>query len=440
MHVNEMRVNAMKNKAVNYEKEHMIRIRKDLDYLCGQETFGRLSGTEGAIKAAQYIAGELGSVGLIPMGEINYFMPVTVGAARLTGPVKLKVDGFELRHRIDFDEFSAYTSGGVINGNLAVVKDGETQYESELQNSIVLIPEKPEGFDLESTIAEAEKLGIRAIIIEYGEPDWFYKTVYGTNNSRMIVLRIRKSVAEKLEQKAGKPVHIEVPIETGSRACNNVLGLLPGSGNGETVVFTAHYDHVGYDPGGAHFPGAFDNASGVAALLEIARGLRNMKYRLPFNILFAFLTGEESGLWGARQLAIQAPLPVTAVINVDGLGMEEDLYSIRIGHTSPVDELVKLGAEVVRQYGVSIQWVSGSDDSMVFITKGIPALGLGQQPTGCSINQMHKPGDTVSALKLQPIDKMINILKEIINKIAERPDILKCRLHKKGGNGNGKSY
>jgi aminopeptidase YwaD len=69
----------------------------------------------------------------------------------------------------------------------------------------------------------------------------------------------------------GADVDLDLPLERVTLPCNNVFGLLRGASSDFTLALTAHYDHLGDDPGGARFPGAFDNASGVASILAAAR-------------------------------------------------------------------------------------------------------------------------------------------------------------------------
>lgn len=96
----------------------------------------------------------------------------------------------------------------------------------------------------------------------------------------------------------------------------NVLGLLPGSGDGGVLVFAAHYDTVHLSPG------AGDNSAAVASLLETARALKASGRKLTHDVLFLFTDGEESGLYGAQLFVDQYPRldEVQALFNYDGRG------------------------------------------------------------------------------------------------------------------------
>lgn len=102
----------------------------------------------------------------------------------------------------------------------------------------------------------------------------------------------------------------------------NVLGMIPGTGS-ETVIIGAHRDHFGR-PGGMLFPGADDNASGTAVILEVARTLAQLESRPSQTILFISFSGEERDLLGSRLYTSRPIIPLTttrAMINIDHAGV-----------------------------------------------------------------------------------------------------------------------
>ncbi|MBI2333248.1 MAG: M20/M25/M40 family metallo-hydrolase, partial [Chloroflexi bacterium] len=370
------------------------RLEHDLAFLTSPAAAGRLSGTEGARRTATYLR-----AGLDMWGFNTALQPVTVPAARLTSTPKLVADHLAFSPRRDFAELTAFSAGGHVNGQLLIVREDDLYRPEDFKGKVILIPERPQGFYLGETVKIAVEMGVAALLIEHGEPDWFHKTVY-TGNGRIPVLRVKKSIAEKLSSINGTNVDLDLPLQRGSLLCNNVLGLLRGDSD-FTLALTAHYDHLGDDSDDVRFPGAFDNASGVVAILAAARELT--KEKLPFNLLVAFLTGEESGLWGAKQLIAHPPAPLSAVINLDGIGSEPKLNAMRLGHRQRGDWLAELAEGVLSKRGIAAQWIGGSDDSSAFISKGIPTLGLGQQPTGQARSVMHTPLDTLESLYLETI-------------------------------------
>lgn len=390
---------------------------RDMAYLTGTECAGRLSGTEGASRAAMYLSAELHTAGIGPAGPAGYFHPVEVPASRLEGRARLSVAGRELSHRRDFAEAAALSSGGSWAGPMSVVRDGEALDPFDLAGRVVLIPERPSDFDLGATVSAAADLGVAVLIVESGEPRWFHKTVY-PGGGRIPVLRIRSSLARELAARGGARVEGDLPLASHRRTCRNVLGILPGPPGAPALVLAAHYDHLGDDPGGERFPGGLDNASGVVTVLTVARELRRQGGGLPFNVLVAFLTGEESGAWGARNLVEHSPVPIWAAINVDVIGAEPELAAVRLGHALPGDPIAGLAAEVFAERGAQPRWIPGRDDSSAFIAAGIPTAGLGQQLTRPGGIALHAPDDTGDAVHWPALFEGASAVVEIVNRLA----------------------
>ena len=108
----------------------------------------------------------------------------------------------------------------------------------------------------------------------------------------------------------------------------NVIGILPGADSaraGEAIVYVSHYDHLGIGPavdGDSIYNGAYDNASGVALLIELARAFA--RATPPRSIVFLATTAEEAGLLGAEYYVANPAVPIDstiAVINIDGANL-----------------------------------------------------------------------------------------------------------------------
>lgn len=141
-----------------------------------------------------------------------------------------------------------------------------------------------------------------------------------------------RELAQRMDKKA-KPVEVDtkgLAVDLASFTSrreirhDNVVGVLPGSDPvlaKEYVLLGAHYDHIGVGPGGRVGCGADDNASGVAALLEVAEAMAEAPPRR--SVIFACFAGEEDGLLGARYLSERLPVPqeqIVCMINLDMIG------------------------------------------------------------------------------------------------------------------------
>jgi len=112
------------------------------------------------------------------------------------------------------------------------------------------------------------------------------------------------------------PVSLKAHVESTVRRFQsaNVVGIVPGTkaGKDQAVLYTAHYDHLGFVPGmkGDNiYNGAADNATGTAMLLEMARVWGAMTIRPPHSVIFAAVTAEEQGLLGSQYLGQHPPVP-----------------------------------------------------------------------------------------------------------------------------------
>ncbi len=169
----------------------------------------------------------------------------------------------------------------------------------------------------------------------------------------------------------------------------NVVSKLEGSDaklKDEYVIYTAHWDHLGRDPslkGDQIFNGAADNASGSAALLELAQAFAQLKTGPKRSILFLAVTAEEKGLLGAKYYAAHPLYPLAktlADINMDVLnlwGRTRDVNSIGLG-LSTLDEILAAAAKrqgrVVTPDAEPEKGFFYRSDHFEFAKQGVPAL------------------------------------------------------------------
>jgi Zn-dependent M28 family amino/carboxypeptidase len=124
------------------------------------------------------------------------------------------------------------------------------------------------------------------------------------------------------------PVRFKAHIDSKVRKFDsyNVLAMLPGKqGGAQAVVYSAHYDHLGIDPGLSGdniYNGAVDNGTGCGILLEMAHAFAMSGARPPSPVLFAAVTAEEKGLLGSNYLGKHLPIPAAKIaldLNYDAI-------------------------------------------------------------------------------------------------------------------------
>lgn len=249
-----------------------------------------------------------------------------------------------------------------------------------------------------------------------------------------------KGAWEKTRSSKAKPLPVEIslsaridPVEASSW---NVAGLLrarPGSKHAdEYVVIGAHYDHLGHGgsfsrtPGvRAVHPGADDNASGVALLLESARRLRALPRAPERNILFLAFGAEEIGTIGSRFWIDHPTVPlasVTAMINADMVGRLRDdrLLVDGTGTAAAWPELIP-GASNGLALDLSLGAEGfGASDHASFTAARIPVAFLF---TGVH-DDYHQPTDTADKINSVGAERITTFAARLTLAVAERPDRL----------------
>jgi hypothetical protein len=218
----------------------------------------------------------------------------------------------------------------------------------------------------------------------------------------------------------------------------NVIGILPGNDPryaGQSLVVGAHYDHLGRgehseraEARGQIHPGADDNASGIAVMLEMARSLKAKS--LPRTVVFAAFTAEETGLLGSRHYVAQADdFPVDriiAMLNLDTVG-RLDKRPLALFGTGTADEWVHIFRGAGYVTGVNVKTVNddfGSSDQTAFIEAGVPAVQFfaGQH------EDFHRPGDTPDKIDYPGLVKVAKVLNETVRYLSERSEALQSTL------------
>ncbi len=201
---------------------------------------------------------------------------------------------------------------------------------------------------------------------------------------------------------------------------NNVLGVVPGSTRSDEYIFyMAHWDHLGLNPsleGDQTYNGAFDNATGIAGLIELAGAFTRLPSPPARSVVFLALTAEEQGLLGSEYLAENPIYPyakTVAVINMDGLnilGKMKDITLVGYGNSDLDDYVESAAADQGRSVRPDPEPEKGSfyrADHFSFAKQGIPAIYTGtgtdhvehgeewtkQQKDLFTNNHYHKPSD-----------------------------------------------
>ncbi|MCJ7420992.1 M28 family peptidase [Sphingomicrobium astaxanthinifaciens] len=227
----------------------------------------------------------------------------------------------------------------------------------------------------------------------------------------------------------------------------NVIARLPGSDPqlaGETVMMTAHLDHVGINPEARGedkiFNGALDNAAGIATMLEAARLFTLGEAAPRRSVTFIALAAEEMGLLGAGYYAAQPTVPLDDIAAVVNLDMPVPLYDFTdvVAFGAAYNSVAEKVADAGASLGISVspdpmpeQNIFVRSDHYEFAKKGVPAIllftgyanGGEDEWNAFFAERYHKPGDDLS----QPLDwralaRYADLNYRIARTIADEPD------------------
>ncbi|MEA2042509.1 MAG: M20/M25/M40 family metallo-hydrolase [Bacteroidota bacterium] len=218
--------------------------------------------------------------------------------------------------------------------------------------------------------------------------------------------------------------------DKGKMKLTNVIGIIPGTDpnfKDETVVLSAHYDHLGLgwpdvrkgNKGKIHF-GADDNASGVAILTELARLSKTSRPKR--TIVFIACTGEEAGLIGSRYFVahkddyFKGDIFANVNLDTDGSLFDKKLLILN-GNTAKEWKFIFMGTDYTT--GIKSEVITqklDASDQMAFIEKEIPAVQLF---TGATPNY-HRPSDTADKIDGKGLVKVAVVAKEVITYLADR--------------------
>lgn len=426
--------------------------------LASDEYEGREPGTEGERKTIAYISGQLESIGLEPAGKDGgWYQPVPLVARKPTGqttrwagkgtPVSIGGEDLVLVGRSS----AAKVEGApvVFAGHGAVLpQHGIDQLAgAPIEGAVVLIQfEAPNIADFppfNDRVKAVAARGAAAVIgIISDDRRWrAFREVYGEERARLesdplaaiqgimsqpAVSRLVAASGTTLETLLnGEPgpafkavplaLKADLEVQTAVRpfVSNNVVGRLKGKGGtGESVLFLGHWDHLGIcRPENAPdriCNGAVDNASGIAVLIEVARGLAKGK-RPKRDMLFLATTNEEGGLLGAEHFAADPPVPLASIVaafNFDTVAISPRGRPVAVlgRGLAALDSLI---ADSVREAGRRLDEDHEADS---FVTRQdgweLRARGVPSVMVGGSFSNMQELGAFLSGPYHQPSDDL----------------------------------
>jgi hypothetical protein len=285
-----------------------------------------------------------------------------------------------------------------------------------------------------------------------------FGSISGPDDAGILFLQAKNTVADAWLSSAGKSLEdtqkqidatmqpasfafpetlraaLRVNIETTRATVNNVLAYLSGQSD-EYVIIGAHYDHLGYGnqdslaPSqiGQIHPGADDNASGTAGLLELARLFAPLKGRLSRGILFMSFASEEMGLLGSAEWVRTPTRPLdkaVAMLNMDMIGRIQN-GRVYVGGVGTGSTFRALLTALQGQSRFQLQYSSGgygASDHTSFVARKIPVLFFFSGLHG----DYHKPSDTWDKINALDAARLLDLIANVTLELdaAARPQFV----------------
>lgn len=357
--------------------------RKTIDTLTSEYFWGRGYTNNGLQKASEYLAAEFKHYGLKPLWGKSYVQEFSYPVNTFPGKMDVSINGKELIPGQDYivspDSRGIKAKGTLLEQDSAHFINAESTVVVSLENKLTWsVASKAEGYT-----------GIQVL---------------------------RSSIKEK-------PSSFKVNIE--NKVLNhfttaNISALVPGTRKPDSlIVITAHYDHLGGMGNETFFPGANDNASGIALLLNLARYYAVNPQ--PYSIAFICFAGEEAGLIGSKYFS-ENPLinlsNVRFLLNLDLAGTGDE--GITVVNASVFSKEFSLLKEInaANNYFVQIKsrGKAANSDHYWFTEKGIPSFFI---YTLGGIKAYHDVYDVADTLPLTEYNDLFRLITDFNRRLMK---------------------
>ncbi|WP_297508827.1 M28 family metallopeptidase [uncultured Caulobacter sp.] len=438
-----------------------------IEFLAADAQQGRLTGSPGEKASADYVAAQFKALGLRPAGTDGYFQPVALKAQRVLAEkssASLVIDGVAadlaigpdlilssrlpqpatieaplvfLGYGLKIPEFHHDDFEGVdLRGKIAVVINGgpaelsapvkshtrsaRTWKALEAAGAVGLISiPTPKGMDIpwsrQMLLASQPGMYLADPTLNdvtgarFGasfNPAQAAK-LFSKSGHDFAALLAAAEAGQKLDRfPMGLSLRATVATEVTDVHAANIVARLPGSDPklaGETVVVSAHIDHLGVGApinGDPIYHGAMDDASGVASVIEIAKAMKAGRAKPKRSVLFLIVTAEEKGLLGSRYFALRPTVPKASLVADVNMDMPLPLWPLKYLLIQGASEssLGKEAEAVAKARGYELTSDPYPDrnsfvrtDQYSFVRAGVPSLALKfGYPVGTPAYQIEK--------------------------------------------------
>ncbi|GAB4400104.1 MAG: hypothetical protein OHK0053_21270 [Microscillaceae bacterium] len=404
----------------------MQQVKAVIDTLCGPGFHGRGFVKDGDRKAAQYLRAQFKEIGLRSFGE-EFFQTFALAANTFPGQVVLQIGKTRLQPGTDFIA-NAISRGGKGKARLlpldtAIFSQPEARalfLEQNLKRKALLLPARSFERMIELPQALIDKIYSCPVVIEQKEQ----KLVAALSQKALsppyfevLQNRLDSILSAQPTSKINIKYRLDAQLVPDYQT-QNVIGYLPGTQAKEQFfVVSAHYDHLGQMGEGVYFPGANDNASGIALLLELARHYARPENRPPFSLVFMAFSAEEIGLLGSLHYVKNPLFPLEQInflVNLDLVGTGDEGTMVVNGSVlqEAFERLHTLNEQHQYLPKLARRGLAANSDHYFFSRSGVPAIFL---YTLGGISAYHDVFDRPETLPLTKFEGLFGLLCDFID-------------------------
>lgn len=424
----------------------ILNLKSHIGYLASDALEGRRTGTAGADAAKDYLVNQYTQMGIGAKGTSGYLQKFEINEGLQMDPsTYFTVNNNQLKIEKDFFPLATSASAQVTGKPAMALQEKAQPWFKDIKETLEENKSNPH-FDVEAWIKNevttAAVKGATAFML-YNTGSIVDNIQFNKNDksaafSIPVIYLTPSGLLYFTDPSATLNIQLNVQIVEKKRAATNVAAYI-NNGAANTVVIGAHYDHLGYnedknalDTGHVIHNGADDNASGTAALLEIAR-LLHQKSPTHNNYLFLHFSGEELGLLGSKYWIENPTLtgPINYMINMDMVGRYDTSHKLTVGGYGTSSKWSQIWKAISTPLGVKFDSTgSGPSDHASFYRAGVPVQFFF---TG-SHSDYHKASDDADKINYEATAQIVTLAYQMMGITDSLPklDFIKTTEHQMG--------
>jgi hypothetical protein len=392
--------------------------KESTSIFCSPELHGRGYVNGGDSIAANYIRTAFKEIGLTGYSNSNFFQSFDFPVNTFPTNMEVVLNERSLKPGIHFvvDPSSKGFSGELNLKNCSILElyNQNLNLKNWPKNSGLVVNNFGYGGDTIRKVTEyLSKLAASISIVEVVNSKFTWSV--STSSFKNLYLQVQDSVFTSNPEKITINIDSEFKKVHGSQ---NVIGYLPSQKKyAKTIVFSAHYDHLGRMGKDTYFPGANDNASGCSMLLYLADYFKN--HPSKYNLVFIAFAGEEAGLIGSNYY-VQNPLfplkDIRFLVNLDIMGSGEEGITAVNATLFPkeFELLTRINKKKKYLKAIKSRGPAANSDHYFFTEAGVPAFFI---YTMGSNKNYHDVFDKYESLTFSAFENIGNLIIDFVRKL-----------------------